>query len=113
MKMGRIGVALALLLAALGLRAQESPAPGQGGRHGGPPPGFHLLPRFAVDRLNLTEDQQSKIAELEKETKAKLAQILTPEQMKTLEELRPPRPMGGQGGPGDAGGQPNPRPSGN
>ncbi len=48
--------------------------------------------------MNLTKAQQNRLAKLEKETKAKLYKILTPEQQKTLEEARPPRQ--GQGGPG-------------
>ena len=35
--------------------------------------------------MKLTEDQQKQVADLEKETKAKLYKILTPEQQKTLE----------------------------
>ena len=99
----RIGAAVALLFVTLGLAAQESSPPPQGGRpagqQGGVQEGFHLLPRFAVERLNLSDDQLKQIAELEKETKAKLSQILSPDQMKTLEEMRPPRP--GQGAPGE------------
>ena len=49
--------------------------------------------------MNLTKLQQKKLAKLEKDTKAKLYKILTPEQQQTLEEARPPRP--GQGGPDD------------
>jgi hypothetical protein len=81
---------------------QEGPPP-QGGP-GGPPPGFHLIPRFAETRLNLTDDQRKQIADLEKDVKEKLGKILTPDQMKTLEEARPPRRGGsrGPGGPGAA-----------
>src|SRR5580704_4596765 len=52
---------------------------GPGGREGrgGPGGGFHLIPRFAEEKLNLTDDQKTQIAELEKETKAKLEKILT------------------------------------
>ena len=61
-----------------------------------------------MEKLNLTEDQQKEVADLEKETKAKLAKILTPEQMKTLETARPPGRGQGQGGPGGAqGGRPH------
>jgi hypothetical protein len=70
---------------------------------GGPGGGYHLIPRFAVEQMNLTAKQLEQIAELEKETKAKLDKILTPEQQKILEESRPPRPEG-QGGPGMPGG---------
>ena len=77
---------------------------GGGGQQGGrPPAGFHLIPRFAEQQLNLTDDQKKQIADLEKQTQAKLAKILTADQMKTLDEARPPRPGGGQGGPGGGG----------
>ncbi len=68
---------------------------------GGPPaPGFHLIPRFAEPRLSLTDEERKQIATLEADTKARLSKILTPEQMKTMEEARPPRGFGGPGGPG-------------
>ena len=108
-----------LIVASVAIRvlAQNTPGgdPSQGGggagggAGGGPPPGgFHLLPRFVVDRLNLTDDQQQQIDQLEKDTKVKLAKILTAEQMKTVESARPPRRGGGgqdgqQGGPGGGG----------
>ena len=72
-----------LVMAALALRAtaQDGPPGGPGGGGpggaprregpGGPGGGFRLIPRFAVEKLNLTADQQQQIAELEKETKAK------------------------------------------
>lgn len=85
----------------------DGPPPRDGG--GGPPGGggFHILPRFVVEKLALTEEQHKQLADLEKETKDKLAKILTPEQLKILEQSRPPRPGGpGGGGPGgpDGGG---------
>ena len=86
---------------------QDGPPPRDAGGPPPPPPGgFHLLPRFVADKLNLTEDQQKQIADLEKETKDKLAKILTSEQLKTLEQSRPPRggPGGGPGGGGSGGG---------
>jgi Spy/CpxP family protein refolding chaperone len=78
------------------------PPPKQdGGGPGRPPGGVHVIPRFAEDKMNLTDDQKKQVADLENEVKEKLAKILTPEQMKILEEARPPRgPGGGQGGPG-------------
>jgi hypothetical protein len=63
------------------------------------------LPRFVAERLELSDDQVKQIAKLEKETKAKLDKILTPEQRKILNQARPPRP--GDEGPG--GGQRRPR----
>jgi hypothetical protein len=66
-----------------------------------------LIPRFAEEKLDLTDDQQQQIHQLEQETKAKLAKILTPAQMQILETARPPRRGGGQGqnGGGPGGGQ--------
>lgn len=63
--------------------------PGGPGGHRG---GFHLLPPFVMDKLNLTDDQKKALAELEKETKAKLDKILTDEQKKILDRciLRSP-----------------------
>ena len=84
------------------------PGAGPGGQRGGPPAGFHLIPRFAMEKLDLTDDQKKQIDALEKETKDKLGKILSAEQMKTVEEARPPR-RGQGGGPGgggpDGGGQ--------
>lgn len=80
---------------------------GGGGRTGGGGPGgpggggAHLIPRFAEEQLNLSEDQRKQIADLEREMKDKLAKILTPEQVKALEDARPPQR--GQGGPGGGG----------
>ncbi len=130
--MRRLSAFLAILgilaIAALALRAtaQEGPPggpPGPGGQDGGgpggpPPPdhrggpggGFHLLPRFVAEKLNLTDEQQRKIAKLERETKAKLDKILTPEQRKTLDEARPPRP--GEDGPNGGRGRPRGGPGG-
>jgi hypothetical protein len=68
---------------------------------GGPVGGFHLIPPFAAELMSFTPEQQKRIAELEKETKAKLYKILTPEQQKTLEQARPPGLEGpnGRSGP--------------
>lgn len=63
-----------------------------------------VLPPFMVDELKLTEDQKAKLADLEKDVKAKLDKILTDEQKKAIENFRPTGP-GGPGGPGgDKGG---------
>lgn len=81
----------------------------KGGKQKGPPPRFVLgkvLPPFAHDELNLTAEQEKLLADLEKEVKAKLEKILTAEQKKKLDELRPPGPP--PGGPG--GGPPPDRP---
>jgi len=73
----------------------EAAVGGPGGRGG-----FHLLPPRAAEQLNLTTDQQKQLAALEGETRAKLEQILTPEQMQKLNEMRPPMRPGGMRGPG-------------
>jgi Spy/CpxP family protein refolding chaperone len=105
----RIAIALVLTLFAVSCRAQGnggSPSQQKTSGQGGPGGGFHLLPRFVVEKLNLTDSQQQQIADLEKDTKAKLDKILTPEQKKTLDEMRPPHP--GQGDPSKNNeGQPN------
>jgi hypothetical protein len=74
-------------------RPQRGEARGAGGDNP-PPSGMHVIPPFAEGTLNLTEGQKSQIAELAKNAEAKLAKVLTAEQMKTLAEARPP-----QGGP--------------
>ena len=67
---------------------------GGAGRGGG---GLRLLPPGAQDQLNLTADQQKQITDLETEARAKLNQILTPEQQQQLQQIRPPQPQGGGG----------------
>ena len=62
--------------------------------------------------MKLTKDQEKKIEELEKEVKAKLEKILTTEQKKQLENLRPMGGPGGPGGPGGKGGPPGGGPGG-
>ena len=83
----------------------------KGAKEKGRPPRFALgkvLPPFAREELNLTDEQQKQLAELEREVKAKLEKILTAEQKKMLEELRPPGPPpAGPGGPPPGGGPPS------
>jgi hypothetical protein len=80
---------------------------------GGPRIGFpHLIPPFAAEKMKLTDDQRKQLDDLAKEVKARLDKILTPEQMKILEEARPPHPDMGPGGPGGPGGRPNGGPGG-
>ncbi|MCY2923950.1 MAG: hypothetical protein NT031_00660, partial [Planctomycetota bacterium] len=87
------------LVAQPGVRAGTGgPASRPGGHHGYP----HVIPPFAVEKLNLTDDQKKQLEDLSKEVIAKLEKILTPEQMKILHDARPPRP---DRGPGDQGGQ--------
>ena len=85
-----------------------------GGPGGGPPGGFHLIPLYAMVQLTLTPDQQQQVTALETEEKSKLAKILSAEQMKTLEESRPPRPgqRGAQGPQSPPGSDPQGGPGG-
>jgi hypothetical protein len=65
--------------------------PGGPGRGGfGPQPG-QIMPGFLQDRLNLTDDQKSKIEALQKEVDAKLDAILTAEQKQQLKQGGGPR----------------------
>jgi Spy/CpxP family protein refolding chaperone len=86
---------------------QNGPADGPPPRGPGGPGGFHLLPRFVMEKLDLTDDQKDQVRALEKDTKAKLEKILTPAQMKVLQETRPPR-RPGPGGPDGQGAGPGP-----
>jgi Spy/CpxP family protein refolding chaperone len=106
---------------ALTVSAQDNTPPAGGPPDGQPPvqhsgnrpqPGFHLLPPPLAQQLNLTDDQKSQIADLEKETKAKLEKILTADQLKQLKSFRPPMRGGmGRNGNGPEGGD-NSRPPG-
>jgi hypothetical protein len=110
-------IVFGILAATMALRVMGQNQPGGSGQNGGdqgggpgggggpPRAGFHLLPPFVVDQLNLTDDQKQQVAQLEKDTKAKLATILTADQLTTLDNARPPR-HGGQGGGGQGGGGP-------
>lgn len=79
---------------------------GPGGRGGPPPQPGQVLPGRVQDDLNLSEDQKKQIVELQKEVDAKLAKILTAEQMGQLRQMRGRGP-GGRGGPGGQGGGAN------
>lgn len=60
---------------------------------GGPGgPGYHLVPRFAMDRLDLSDAQRKQLADLDADVRLKLRAILTAEQFKTLEQTLPPPP---------------------
>jgi protein CpxP len=63
---------------------------GFGGFGGGGTPGQILSPALQ-DRLKLTQEQKDKLAKIQKDVDAKLADVLTPEQKKQLEELKTPR----------------------
>ncbi|MCY2932134.1 MAG: hypothetical protein NTV86_22095 [Planctomycetota bacterium] len=115
-KLALILVGAAGVLLGLGvLMAQPSDTPAtrpahQEGKNA--PPGFrHLIPPFAAEKMNLTDDQRKQLDDLAKEVQAKLEKILTPEQMKILQDARPPRgergpaDRGGKGGQGERGGK--------
>jgi Spy/CpxP family protein refolding chaperone len=122
MKIQSILIALALGASTCLLQAQ--PDQGQGGpggqrpgrrQNGGPGGGpgmqgggFHIMPPFAQDQLNLTDAQKKQIADLEKQTKAKLDTILTDEQKQKLKDLHQ-NMRNRSGGPGGQGGQGGPR----
>jgi Spy/CpxP family protein refolding chaperone len=98
--------AAAAALSAVAVWAQ----PPDGGEPKGPgkkgPPPFEpgrVLPPFIRDGLDLTEEQQRRLGDLERDVKQRLLEILTPEQKTKLEELRRRRPPG-KGG--DGGGPP-------
>jgi len=59
--------------------------------------GFHLLSPRTQDLLALNPDQQKQVAALEIEVKGKLDTILTPEQLKQLEQMRPSREQADHG----------------
>jgi hypothetical protein len=88
---------LETILTADQLQTMKSARPHRGGGRGGsggggpPPPGMHVIPPFAEAKLNLTEGQKGQIAGLASDMKVKLGKVLTAEQMKTLEEARPPQ----------------------
>lgn len=73
------------------------PGRGPGGGRGGfgPPQAGQIIPGFMMDRLNLTDEQKSKIQALQKQVDAQLDSILTPEQRAQMKQ-------GGGGPPGPA-----------
>jgi hypothetical protein len=94
---------------------------GPGGRGmGGPPQLGQILPMGLQDRLGLTDDQKTQVAELQKEVDARLDKILTAEQKDQLKAMRsrgpggfgppPGGPGGFDGGPGRPGRGPGPGP---
>jgi Spy/CpxP family protein refolding chaperone len=111
---------LAVLLCVGGVWAQPGKQPG-GGPGGfqpfAPPQPGEILSGFLQDVLKLDADQKKQVAELQKEIDAKLAKILSADQKKTMENMRPKGgfgpggPGGGPGGapPGGAPGGPPPK----
>ena len=67
----------------------------------GNPPRYqvgNLFPPQAREGLKLTAEQEKQVADLQNEVKEKLTKILTADQLKFLEDFRPPRGPGGPGG---------------
>ena len=89
----------ALFLASTGL---AQPPGGFPGPFEPPKPG-QVLPGFMQDQLKLSAEQKKQLDELQKEVDAKLSKILTPEQKKSLEDMRTFRGPGGFGPPGGPG----------
>ena len=81
---------------------------GPGGRMM-PQPGV-LLPSFLQEALKMTAEQKKQVEELQKEVDAKLAKILTADQLKQLKEMKDRGP-GGPPGKGKGGNPPPPSPS--
>jgi hypothetical protein len=83
---------------------------GPGGRGpGGPPRLGVLLPEFIQEMLNLTDDQKKQLAALQKDTDAKIDEMLTDAQKKQYKEIKEKVGRGGPGGgrgPGGPGGPP-------
>ena len=98
---------------AAGWMSQPAFAGGPPQRRGGPGSSaeVHLFPPGAQERLNLTADQRNQVAGLELEAKARIEKILTPGQLRQLNQMQPQRQGGprgggrGMGGPPDAGPQ--------
>lgn len=110
-----------LAVAALGLcalsEATQPPDKGPPDKKGGKgdkkgPPPFEIgkvLPPFVMDQLELTEEQQKKLQDLEKDVKARLEKILTADQLEMIKEMKGPgKGPGGKGGPGGPGGKGGP-----
>ena len=92
-----------------GLRGRGGP----GGFGGSPQPG-QVLPLMLQDMLELTDEQKKQVADLQKDVDARLAKILTDQQMSRLKQMRQrgPRGPGGRGGPEGAPPPPPPPPDG-
>jgi len=71
---------------------------GPGGPMMGMPRPGEVLPPMLQQRLRLTAEQKSQVENLQKEVDAKLAQILTDDQQKSLKEMREQGPGGPPGG---------------
>lgn len=87
------------------------PPGGRGGRggaggFGGPPRSGEVLPSFMQYFLHLTDDQKTKLSDVQKEVDARLAKILTADQKKQLNEGPGGFAPGGLGGRGRGFGPP-------
>jgi hypothetical protein len=82
------------------------------GGFGGPPQPGQVLPPMLQDMLELTDEQKKQVADLQKDVDARLAKILTDQQMSRLKQMRQrgPRGPGGRGGPDGAAPPPPPPP---
>lgn len=75
-------------------KAPQQPGAGRpgakrpGAPEGRPGAGISGIPPFALEKLKLTEEQKKKLAEIQKDTDARIAGVLTEEQKKQLEELK-------------------------
>jgi outer membrane protein assembly factor BamB len=77
--------------------------PGRGGLgRGGAQPG-QLMPAGAQERLQLTDEQKKRLAELQKEFDEQASKILTDEQKKQFKDMQQGGGRGGPGGPGGFG----------
>ncbi len=97
-----------LVVSAVSQPPEDKEKKGPPDKKGGPRGGFELgriLPPFMRDELDLTEEQEKKIAELEKEVKAKLSKILTEAQKEKIQSMRPKGPP--KGGPDGKKGPPD------
>jgi hypothetical protein len=71
-----------------------------------------VLPPMLQQRLNLSADQKTQLAALQKEVDARLEKILSADQKQQLNDMRnrgPGGPRGGRRPPGGPGGGPPPR----
>ncbi len=85
--------------------AQSGSRNGPGGQAGR---GFHVLPPWAMQELDLSDAQKKQLAALETEVKAKVEKILTADQLRKMKQLRPPPRQGGPGMGGQRWGGPPP-----
>ncbi len=102
------GVAVASVFLFTALAEQPGDKDKGPGKKGPPPdkkgwePG-KVIPPFIRDALDLTESQQKKIDELEKDVRAKLLKILTEEQLQRARDIKgpkgPPKDKDGDGPP--------------